>query len=86
MTPERWQQIREVFDRAVSLPSEERAAYVNAVCANDSDLRREVESLLLSDDHAGTGFLNSPVVDLTHPAAKSCCQPGRKPDRRIQHP
>jgi len=67
MTPERWQQIREVFDRAVSLPSEKRAAYVNAICANDSDLLHEVESLLSSDDHAGTGFLNSPVVDLTHP-------------------
>ena len=67
MTPERWQQIREVFDRALSLHSEERAAYIATICANDSDLRREVESLLFSDDQAGTGFLKSPVVDLTHP-------------------
>jgi len=67
MTRERWQQIREVFDRAVSLPSEERAAYLDTVCAQDSDLRHEVESLLFADDHAGTGFLNSPAVNLTLP-------------------
>jgi serine/threonine protein kinase len=67
MTPERWQQIREVFDGAVSLPCEERAAYLDTICAKDSDLRHEVESLLLSDDHAGTGFLNTPAVHLTQP-------------------
>jgi len=42
MTPERWQQVREVFDRAVALPSEERTAYLAAACANDADLRNEV--------------------------------------------
>src|SRR5258708_11824360 len=68
MTPERWQQIREVFDRALSLKSDERAAYLEKICANDSDLRHEVQSLLLSDSQAGTGFLNTPVVDLSGPA------------------
>jgi serine/threonine protein kinase len=75
MTPERWQQIREVFDRAVSLPPEDRKSYVATVCVNDSELLREVESLLFSDDLAGTGFLNSPVVNLTRP------QPSRAANR-----
>ena len=54
MTPERWQQVREVFDRAVALPSEERTAYLGAACANDADLRNEVESLLFSDGAGGS--------------------------------
>jgi eukaryotic-like serine/threonine-protein kinase len=68
MTPERWQQIREVFDGAVSLRSGERSTYLDTVCKNDSDLRREVESLLCADVQAGTGFLNTPVVNLTRSA------------------
>jgi serine/threonine protein kinase len=80
MTPERWQQVREVFDRAVALPSEERTAYLAAACANDADLRNEVESLLFSDGEAGVGFLNTPVLDLSLPGP----MPGRsRVGRRI---
>ena len=64
MTPERWQQVRGVFDQASSLPLDERAAYIDKVCASDPDLRHEVESLLLSHHEAGTGFLNTPAIDL----------------------
>ncbi len=65
MTPERWQEIRKVFDAAVALRLEQRTDYLDTFCANDSDLRREVESLLLSDSQAGTGFLNIPAANLT---------------------
>jgi len=65
MTPERWQQIREVFDQAEGLRPDERAAFLDKVCAVDLDLRHEVESLLLSNEKAGTGFLNTPAIDLT---------------------
>lgn len=68
MTPERWRQICEVFDRAVALRVEERAAHLDTVCANDPDLRQEVESLLFSHQQAGTGFLNTPAVDLRGPS------------------
>jgi eukaryotic-like serine/threonine-protein kinase len=68
MTPERWQQIREIFDGAVKLRAEERAKYLNTACATDAELRHEVESLLLSDDDAGTDFLNTPALSLAHPA------------------
>jgi len=65
VTPERWQQIRGVFDQASALRLDARAAFLDQACATDSDLRHEVESLLLADDKAGTGFLNTPAIDLT---------------------
>ena len=65
MTPERWQQVRGVFDQAVALGSDERTAFLDKACATDSELRREVESLLFSDNRAGSVFLNTPAVDLT---------------------
>jgi serine/threonine protein kinase len=65
VTPERWQQIRGVFDQAAVLAVKDRAAFLDKACALDLDLRQEVESLLLSDDKAGTGFLNTPAIDLT---------------------
>src|SRR4051794_7464087 len=64
MTPERWQEIRQVFDSAVALHQEQRAEYLNTACSTDAQLRHEVESLLFADDEAETGFLNSPAVSL----------------------
>jgi serine/threonine protein kinase len=78
MTPERWQQIREVFDKAVGLRREERSAYLTTACANDVELRHEVDSLLSSDDEAGTGFLNTPAVDLTRGSDASYSRVGRR--------
>ena len=63
MNPERWREIRKVFDHAVALPDLERAAYLDLECASDPDLRREVESLLVFNSEAGTGFLSTPAVD-----------------------
>ncbi len=78
MTPERWQQIREVFDRAVSLEAGDRAAYLDTACGSDSELRHEVQSLLFSDREAGTGFLNTPAVDLTQPEPAAASRVGRR--------
>lgn len=47
MTADRWNQIRELFDRAVELPAEERAALLER--EPDSALRQEVLSLLQAD-------------------------------------
>ena len=71
MTPERWQEIRGVFDRAVALPSEQRFEFLDKACSTDAELRHEVESLLVSDDRAGTGFLGTPAVDLSRSAASA---------------
>jgi serine/threonine protein kinase len=63
VTPERWAQIRQVFDGALERTPKDRAAYLRVACARDEAMRREVESLLASHDSA-SGFLGKPAVDL----------------------
>ncbi len=64
MTPERWAQVRQIFDGALERPEVDRAAYLRVVCARDDELRREVESLLSSHDAAGD-FLERPAANLS---------------------
>ena len=52
MTPERWQQISRIFKSAISLNSEERAAYLKEQCSDDNSLRDDVEKLLASHRQA----------------------------------
>jgi len=56
MSPERWQQIKEVFQAALDLAPDERTAYVRGACASDPEALREVESLLASEQDSA-GFL-----------------------------
>jgi serine/threonine-protein kinase len=62
MTPERWQRVKELFDSALELEAEERRVFLNQRCAGDDELRREVESLLESDDDTDS-FMESPAVE-----------------------
>ena len=66
MKAELWQQVREVLDRAISLPAAERSAYLESACGGDQDLRNEVGSLLRSHDEAGSVFLKNPAADVRH--------------------
>jgi hypothetical protein len=50
MTPERWQQVEELFHAAQEKEVRERAAFVAQACEEDEDLRREVETLLAQRD------------------------------------
>ncbi len=68
MTPERWAQIRQIFDGALERPQQDRAAYLRVTCARDEELRREVESLL-SNYEGSEEFLNTPAVDLSRALA-----------------
>ncbi|MCI0490048.1 MAG: serine/threonine-protein kinase [Blastocatellia bacterium] len=54
MTPERWLRLEELFDKAVEMDSERRAAYLDQACAADIILRRQVESLIISGQEAGS--------------------------------
>jgi serine/threonine protein kinase len=56
MGQERWREVEELFESAVSRPPEERAAFLNRACGEDAELRREIESLLKADADA-TGYL-----------------------------
>ncbi|MGH9961101.1 MAG: serine/threonine protein kinase, partial [Pyrinomonadaceae bacterium] len=59
MANEKWEQVKEVFDAALRHKPDERSRFLNEVCAGD--VRREVESLLSSFDHAES-FMEKPIV------------------------
>ncbi len=59
MTPEQWERISEIFDRALTLEGHEREAYLSEVCAEDPRFREEVESLLVCHRQAGSEFLQA---------------------------
>lgn len=59
MTPERWQQIRDVLEEAQELEAAERSAFLDRACLSDQSLRQEVEILLASGDDAHSTFLQS---------------------------
>jgi eukaryotic-like serine/threonine-protein kinase len=56
MTPERWQQVKRVFDEAVEREPQERGGFLDAACNGDSDLRAEVASLLAAREDAGSRY------------------------------
>jgi len=49
MSPERWQQIYELFEAALERPAEERAAFLAHACAGDEATRQRVEAMLAAD-------------------------------------
>ena len=53
MTPERYRMIGELFHAALAVESGERASFLERECASDEELRREVESLIISDQQPG---------------------------------
>jgi eukaryotic-like serine/threonine-protein kinase len=64
MNPERWQQIEEIFQIAVEYDPRERQAYLTQVCAGDTELRREVESLLAHEKY--DTFIEDPIKSTAH--------------------
>ena len=60
MTPERLQQIEDLYHSALERDSAERMAFVDDSCKGDDELRHEVESLLASHERAGD-FIEAPV-------------------------
>ncbi len=82
MNSERWQQVREILDKAIALPATERTPYLEDACSPDPALRSEVESLLRSHEAAGTVFLKNPAVDLKG-AITETSSAGNRVGRRI---
>jgi len=64
MTSDRWARIDQLLDEAMERPSAGRTAFLDEACGVDSDLRREVESLLAAHQKAEEKFLNRPAMDL----------------------
>src|SRR5438128_1013420 len=63
MTPEKLQQIKEVFAAALEHDASDRAAFLAQACADDAELRREVESLLSFEAQA-EDFIEKPALAL----------------------
>jgi serine/threonine protein kinase len=59
MTPERWQQIADVAEKALELDQGQRLVFLDQACSSDSDLRREVQALLDSGMNMPSDFLHS---------------------------
>ena len=62
MTPERWQQVKEIFNSAITCRPEERSSFVSRACSGDDELRNEVESLIASHEQSG-GFIDKPAFE-----------------------
>ncbi|HET9710348.1 MAG TPA: protein kinase, partial [Pyrinomonadaceae bacterium] len=60
MTPERWQQVKEIFNSAINYRPEERGFFLSQACSGDENLRREVESLIASHEQSGE-FIDQPA-------------------------
>src|SRR5437660_7391605 len=63
MTPERYQQIDQIFQAALGLDPEQCAAYLDKTCTGDEKLRQEVESLITSDQ-GGLSFIDEPAFEM----------------------
>jgi serine/threonine protein kinase len=62
MTPERWQQVKELLGTALELDPAKRPAYLDQACGNDATLRCDLERLLVAEQKAGPEFLTDPVI------------------------
>jgi len=76
-----WERVKDLFDRASSVATAERGAWLAAECGTDEDLRREVESLLEASASA-PGLLDSPVVSFM-PELLAASPDGLKPGDAI---
>lgn len=56
MTPEKWNEVKEIFNEAIELRSEERKSFLDNRINGDSELRLEVEKLIAADENAETLF------------------------------
>src|SRR5947207_2655363 len=63
MTPERWQQVNELFQAVADRTPDERTTFLQRACQGDEALLREVESLITSHESA-ENFIESPAFEI----------------------
>ena len=52
MTPDRWREVSRIYGAVLTKPESDRPTALASLCANDAELRAEVESLLQSGTDA----------------------------------
>src|ERR1043166_4493193 len=60
MKPPQWENLKEIFHAALSLPPDERRAYLERACGDDDSLRQAVESLIKSHEETAH-FVDTPA-------------------------
>src|SRR6266481_3943530 len=71
-----------VFEAALKLSADQRAAYLDQTCGGDADLRRRVEVLLGAFERAG-GFMKQPATPTLERTARFSLPPIEKPGDKI---
>jgi len=64
VTPQKWQQIKDVFQSAVELEKSQRTSFLDEACRGNLELRNEVERLIGLHEQAGD-FIETPASDST---------------------
>jgi len=64
MTPERWEQIRDLLHSAMQMEAKKRQVFLDQRCSKDPTLRQELDRLLAAEGELDSSFLESPAVEL----------------------
>lgn len=75
MSSAQWQRVKQIVAEALERAQTDRTAYLDAACGDDATIRREVDSLLVSEPGA-QALEQLPWADLTNPG--SPVPPGRE--------
>jgi hypothetical protein len=60
---ERWQRLEEIFQSALDRPPQGRAAWLDAACAGDAELRCEVDALLAAHESGELDFTRAAFAE-----------------------
>jgi eukaryotic-like serine/threonine-protein kinase len=63
MDAERWKHVDRLLEAALARPPDERDTFLRHTCVGDDALEREIRSLLVAREQAGS-FLESPAIDV----------------------
>jgi eukaryotic-like serine/threonine-protein kinase len=83
MTPERWQQIDQLFHETLAQDASRRAGFLADACAGDEGLRHEVESLL-NFHNISDSFIEMPAGDVAAQML-GCRQSRFKPGDEVEN-
>jgi eukaryotic-like serine/threonine-protein kinase len=62
MTPERWQQVKEIFSSAIQCEPAQRSSFLAKACGGDEALLKEIESLVAAHERDGS-FISAPAYE-----------------------
>ncbi|MEL7447868.1 MAG: serine/threonine-protein kinase [Pseudomonadota bacterium] len=68
MTPERWENLQQLFHQALDLPEDERASFVAQACGEDAELLSELQAML-AGEKASANALTGVIAGVAQDAA-----------------